>query len=315
MKRLFALVLAVVVGIGCWGCGLADHLKQQSEGVLVEAKEKVSAFIEYMNEPHEYVDPEDVLIEDTYAALFAALDSGDADAILALFAENVRKQDKDIESEVQQMLDRWPGNTELWYYDGVSSGAYSTRYGVKTAEVTAMIPAFAGGETFWVLIDVVYRDDQDEKNEGVTRMLFYTAEDYCRLREDQEYKYPDGHGLYVFAEEPDDPHVVCIDQYPVRMADAEPLDPAEVAEFIESSRSWAAFTARFGQPHGTNGGGVRNAYYWLEPENGELRVLDLGVTDSQDEIWGVYVDDELKQYGIWEYLGIPYETPPTETTK
>lgn len=334
MRRFLALILAASVVFGCAGCGLTERLRQRAEGAFEDAQEqlggyiddakeqagelvgeaqaKVTEFIEYMNTEHEYIDPEDVLIEEAYAALFDALDNRDAEAILALFAENVRKQDKNIEAEVRQMLDRWPGNTELWYYDGISSGSYSTNYGVKTAEVTAMIPVFAGDEVFWVLLDIMYRDDRDEKNEGVTRMLFYTAEDYCLLLESEDYKYPSEDGLHVAISEPDDPHVVCINQYPVRMADAEPLDPAEVEAFVQTNQTYSGFIECFGPPHGTGSMGLLSAYYWLPAENGEPRFLELGVTEWEDEIWGVYVQTALDTVDELWYCKDQQETTPTE---
>lgn len=304
MKRFLCMMLVFAIAFGCTGCAVVHRLKQRAEGV-----------IEYLNTGHEYVDPEDVLIEQTYASLFAALDSGDADAILALFAENTRKTDKDMEAEVQRMLDRWPGKTELWYYDGISSGSYSTHYGVKTAEVTAMIPAFAGGETFFVLIDVVYRDDTDERSEGVNRMLFYTAEDLLRLRENPDFKYPSDDGLRVAVEETHDPHVVCIDQHPIRMADVDPLDPDEVAEFVQTDQSYSGFIERFGSPHGTDRLGLLNAYYWLPEENGEPRFLVLGITEWEDGIWGVYVKTALKTVDkLWYYKDPQSDTASNETT-
>lgn len=271
MKKLaLVLALVVVLSVCCAGCvGFAG----------------IGSLFTDMS----FLNQEEALYNEAVDDFFAALDQGDANAIRALFSTSVQRTDEDLDRKIELLMQHYPGPTDTNTCDGsMLGGHYTSEHGVRTAEVYSTFPVISDGVYYWFTFRLRYVDDGDADMTGLTQVVFYTAEDYCQCRYDENWKSPEDEGLLVFADAELPGRVKAVDGYPYQFTGTEtPLDPAEVKEFLKISDSCEAFTARFGPPHAVH----IYEIYELLPEDGQPRYLQLGA--AEDEIYGADVVSDL----------------------
>jgi hypothetical protein len=77
---------------------------------------------------------------------FAAVDAGDKEKILAQFAPNVRKNDKDLEEKLDELLAFYPGPTDRCERNGnASEGKYDHEYGDERYNAIDWFAVVSGG--------------------------------------------------------------------------------------------------------------------------------------------------------------------------
>lgn len=240
---------------------------------------------------------EDRLYNEAAEQLFAALDQGDAGAVRALFSPHVQQTDPDLDQQLEALLAVYPGPTDgnTWE-DAMRAGHYSNEHGVHTALTYATFPVVSDGVYYWCHLELCYENEADSDRVGITKLLFYTAEDYCLCRYDENWTLPETPGLTVFAEAELDCQVRAVQGYPYQYTPADtPLDPAEVKDFLNQSNSYDEFAARFGQPNAVH----IYEIYELLPEDGCPRYLQLSI--DRNEIHSASVVDDLDWlYSLWK---------------
>lgn len=259
----------------------------------------VQQIMEDMNSGERRVSEEERLYNEAVDSFFAALDAGDEEAIKAMFSESVQKEDKDLEEQIELLLQIYPGPTDVNKRNGASVAAsYSSDHGVRTAEAYDTFPVVSGDTYYWCRFSLMYENDEDETKIGVTQVLFFTAESYCECRYTDGWKYPSERGLTVFAEDSLDCEVRAIQGNPYKYQITGRVPGLDAAvQFLEENNSYSAFVEHFGEPNAVN----IYHFYGLPMENGEQRYLVLSVTEKTDSIRKASVADDLDWLEIvWE---------------
>lgn len=276
MKRFFVIALALTLAFNCAGCGLLAPLTGHWPN-------------------SDYADQEDQIFEDTVDAFLAAVDSRDPDAVAALFSEEARAGD--LMADIGTLFSAYTEPTAYWYFDGLTSGNYSNEHGTKTSELTARFPIFAGEDVFWCRLTVRYLDAENEENEGITCVNFYTGADFGSHWYEEDYKHPEEPGLTVCWEHPSEIPIRCIKGIPYQFtARNEPLNETEVLVFMQDDPNIEDFLEYFGEPCAHWSGSY---IYELPDENGEKRYLD--VLAGTERIWSISVVSELEWLrSVWD---------------
>jgi len=218
---------------------------------------------------------------------------------MAMFSEAVQKEDKDLEEQIELLLQIYPGTTDINKRNGASVAAsYSNNYGVHTSEAYDTFPVVSGDTYYWCRFSLMYENDEDETEIGVTQVLFFTAESFCECRDTEGWKYPSERGLTVFAEDSLDCEVRAIKGYPYKYRVTGRGPGLEAAEqFLEKNNSYSAFVEHFGEPNAVD----IYHFYGLSLEDGEPRYLVLSVDEKEDRIRNASVADDLEWLEtVWE---------------
>ncbi len=259
----------------------------------------VQQIMEAVNSGEKHVSEEERLYNEAVDSFFAALDEKDGEAIKAMFSEAVQKEDEDLEEQIELLLETYPGTTDINKRNGASvAGKYSNHYGEHTSEVDDTFPVVSGDKYYWCRFSLMYENDEDETEIGVTQVLFFTAESYCECRDIENWKFSSERGLTVYAEDSLDCEVRAIEgnPYKYKATDRKP-DIEEVVGFLEEDNSYSAFVEHFGEPN------AQDIYYFygLPFEDGEPRYLVLSVDEKEDRIRSAGVADDLEWLEkIWE---------------
>lgn len=226
---------------------------------------------------------------DTISSLFDALDQQDRNAVLGLFAPSVRQTAPDLQAQIEELLSVYPGPTDEIGWDGLLGGESHYEDGNHTKEASATFPVRSGDDYFWCYLLLMYENTVDSNQVGIVQLDFYTADEYCIFRYDEDAKYRDDIGLKVYAEQTLEEDVRCINGNPHKYSSATaPLNLQDVQSFFESSNRFSAFQAQFGPPNAEN----IYHYYELPGEDGKPRYLEIGA--DADEIFGAHIVSDLQ---------------------
>lgn len=259
----------------------------------------VQQIMEDMNSGERRVSEEERLYNEAVDSFFAALDAGDGEAIKNMFSEQVQREDKDLEEQIELLLHTYSGPIDVNKRNGASVAAsYSNDYGVHTSEAYDTFPVVSGDTYYWCRFSLMYENDEDASEIGVTQVLFFTAESYCECRYTDGWKYPSERGLTVFAENSLDCEVRAIQGNPRKYEETGNGPDLEAAvQFLEENNSYSAFVEHFGEPNAVD----IYHFYGLPLEGGEPRYLVLSVTEKTDSIQSASVADDLEWLEtVWE---------------
>lgn len=258
----------------------------------------LSSFIE----DGKYISQEAELYNQAVDDFFAALDSQDKEAIMDMFAQDVREEDTDLEAQIDKLFEAYPGPTDICKRDGSSvAGSYSNDHGTHTSSVESGFPVVSHDTYYWCDFEYMYENDEDEDQIGIRRISFYSAEARCKeiyepvSRTGSMDKGADTvtDGLTVLTDVSVDYEVRFVGGYPEKFTPIDrTLTAEQVTAFLETSSSYSAFLAEFGSPNVEDTSGV-SVTYELPPEDGEPRYLDLFFDDSTDQILKVYIQNDL----------------------
>lgn len=232
------------------------------------------------------------LYEETLENFFTALDNADKAAIKALFSQTVLKNDTDLDDQIDKLLSIYPHGTTEIKHVGFQQGGYEKHDGKYKARANQTTPVICNSAYFWVYMELVYVDDFDNENIGISRVSFFTADEYCLHFHNDDRNISEDLGLLVFADQLLDKEVRPINRYPYAYTPTEQMiNAAEVEEFLKSNRSWADFTAKFGQPNVDTS--IWSYYYYeISGTGGERQYLQIRA--SEDEIEYVSIVGEFE---------------------
>ncbi len=241
---------------------------------------------------------EEKAFEELLPKLFEALDNKDKAAIYELFSPEVRSKSEDLLIQVDSLVAIYSGPTDEFNLKDVP--IHQSEYignSKNWAKAEATIPVRAGEHYYFFCIDLMY-ENYDENQIGITQLDFYTADEFCLLREGYNKRIKN-EGLHIYAENNLECEIRTIDSYPLRYTQTNyPINIKEVKEFIKSSCSFPEFVDRFGEANAKSP--VVNYYYYeLTKENDEPRYLCIG--EHNEIIDSITIVDDFKFIEmIWE---------------
>lgn len=278
-QYLFAFMLLSVLTLTCTGCAVSKVLKNISSE---------------LTKP----DPFNQAVDD----FFAALDARDKEAIKEMFAQSVQNEDAELEEQIEQLMKNYPGPTEYCGRNGADHESRSSSKGKHTSSGWSPFPVISNGEYYWCTFEITYENDSDRDKVGITQVCFFSFNDYCDIRYDEDKKYPAENGLIVCFDYPLDCEVRSIAGQPYKYtARKKNIDESEVKEFLESASKecelyWSDFEERFGRPNAS----LYEYYhiYELPSENGKPHYL---MVSGERELDSVSVYDDIDFiYNIWD---------------
>lgn len=226
---------------------------------------------------------------DAITSLFNALDERDNEAIYNLFSPSVREQDEDLEDQIDKLLSIYAGPTDEIGWNGLLNGGASYDDGKHSKNACTCFPVRSGNTYYWCYLDLMYENTYDDQQIGIVQMDFYTADEYCILKYDDNLKIVDSVGLTVHADATIENEIRCIYGHPhMYSTSTDPLNIDAIRIFFKASNSFSEFTKQFGHPNAEN----IYCYYELPIESGEHRYLQI-CTDN-DIIYGASVVNELE---------------------
>lgn len=237
-------------------------------------------------------------------SLFAALDSGDADAVYELFSPAVREADPNLKEQIERLTEAYSGPTDEIGWNGLLRGDYSSGDNGQVYEASTEFPVRSGDTYYWFYVSLMYINTADESMVGITKLHFFTADEYCIQYEEFEngegtWEFSD-FGIEIFDERKTNSEIKCIYGRALRYSpDTAVLDIEKVKEFFAESNSFDEFKAMFGEPNAE----YIYYYYGLPSENGEPRYLQIcdnwdgtvcgaSVVDDFVFIENIYSEDE-----------------------
>ncbi len=260
MKKLICLLTVILLSISLSGCGMVyiDDSKEQKA---------------YSN---------------TVDSLFNALDNKNGDAVYQLFSPFVRENDKDLKNQIENLLSVYSGPTDEIGWDGLLSGGGTVGEGNREKNAETIFPVRSGDTYFWCYLNIIYVNTFDESQIGIAQLKFYTDDEYCILRYDENAIVQDSYGLEVYTEKTIEEEIRCIDGWPHKYnSSTKELDIDAVKSFFKTSNSFSKFEATFGKANAEN----IFTYYTLPQVNGKFRYLELGTTN--DEIYCARIVDDF----------------------
>lgn len=286
-KRVFLLGMAMLLlplSILFSGCGQVDMLlstlKNKTEELSTSREAKIY---------NEAVDE-----------FFLALDNRDKDAIRNLFSPYIQKTDKDLEEQIDLLLEAYPGPTDFCGRDGkVVHGSYSNEYGSHSSMADSEFAVVSNGTYYWCYFQLMYENDFEEEQIGINRLTLCSAEYDCAIHYDEEgAEWPDTPGISVLMEYPLDSEVraVCGSAYKYTQIERT-LTEEQVKEFFRHSEQYSEFVEQFGEPN------AKNVYYVYElpSEDSKPRYLRMGVNEQSDSISSAsVVDDFVYMRTLWK---------------
>lgn len=134
----------------------------------------------------------------------------------------------------------------------------------------------------------MYQNSDPEKV-GVTRIRFFTAQEFCGVHYD-DWDIPPTDGLDVYAERTLDCQVRAIEGRAYKYTPPQaPLDLDEVEAFLAGGeKTYDDFVERFGEPCAVN----IWYFYELPPEDGAPRYLRMNVDYNDQTVFGFSMVDD-----------------------
>lgn len=272
----YRIMVLIVLGMLCTGCKtvntLSEHLKR--------------------NRMKPYVSQEEKVYNQAVNQFFEALDSRDKDAIRILFSSYIQKTDESLDEQIELLLEAYSGPTDICKADGSSlHGEYSNQYGKQTSLVDSVFPIVSNGTYYWCWFQLMYRNDSDKEQIGVTGIALLSADYYCAIKYgDEDAVFPDNESISVLMEYPMDSEVRAIDGNPYKYIEIErTLTKEKIISFFETSNKYSKFIEQFGEPNAAN---IYYMYELLSEEN-KLYYLRLGVNERTDSIYNASIVDEF----------------------
>lgn len=243
-----------------------------------------------------YISKDRQLYSNAVTELIVALDEKDADALYSLFSPNVQAECTDLKDKIQTLFSFFTGPTkEIGDYSSIAVEE-SVEYGDEKTNAYTTFPVLAGGEYYWLYLDVILENDFDESQIGITQLDVCTADAYYEFWTSADMQ-ESVKGLNIFSKKTDGYSIIPINNYPYNYRPVDALKPEDVKAFFKTSTSLKEFAARFGKPAAKDEFGY---IYTLPDQDGEKRYLYLGCEGTAIlycEILGnyAYVDTILEE--------------------
>jgi hypothetical protein len=193
---------------------------------------------------------EDKLYRNAIDDFFTALEAKNTDGILSLFSKSAIEEDKNIQNSINKLIEIYPDAPTQILFDGLLHGSYSQTDGLYRAAISSTFPVFCGGEYYWIYLELVYEDDFCTDNIGISRIEFYTADEYCIYYHSDEPEAAQALGFYLYAEKELENRVISINNSPYEYVYIDrTISLMEIRSFFKSNTSYRDFVAKFGEPN------------------------------------------------------------------
>lgn len=298
---ILCVVLCCVQTTGCDKKAVKEQAAQIAQNAKDAAEEKVDAYLENSNEsdsgnetakPRMRDEPE--IYERAVDDFFAAVDSGDKEKILAQFAPNVRKNNKDLEENLDELLSFYPGPTDRCERDGnVVEGNYDQEYGIDRYNALSWFAVVSGGTTYYCKFSYVYRDDAEPDNVGIEFVDMVSEKVLCS---EEFAKWPEEPGIFVKEDAPGDYETTRVGGYPfiyVPVERKQTLTKEDVEAFLKTGGNFTDFKKQFGEPN-VEEVKYSSYAYELPEEDGEKHYVSFLVDHKKDwEILRVTIENDI----------------------
>ena len=193
---------------------------------------------------------EETIFQENINAFFSALDNEDSTAIKSLFSQTVNDTDADLNVQIEKLISIYPKASTEIKFNGLVGSSYDSEYGQFKSVVFTTFPVVCDNEYFWVYFELIYEDDFSEKNIGLNKVFFYTADEYCAFWHDENSQYPEDIGLLVFSDLNFEKEIRPIESFPYEYTSIErEISVSDVEDFLETSKSFTEFNEVFGSPN------------------------------------------------------------------
>ncbi|MBQ8408539.1 MAG: DUF5104 domain-containing protein [Clostridia bacterium] len=218
------------------------------------------------------------IYEESIETFFTALDGQDFSALKSLFSRAVIQSDDDLDEQIHKLMSIYPKDETKIFCDGLLGGDYKQEYGKCMSTVYTTFPIVCDGEYFWVYYELVYEDDFSEENIGISRVFFYTADEYCIAFHDDSWKLPKDMGLLVYADRKVENEIRAINKFPYEFIPiARKIDISDVEAFLKLNKNLSDFTKEFGEPNAKDS----NRYYYEIESEDAVRYLVIGIMGEE----------------------------------
>ncbi len=246
MRKILLVLFVLIILVSATGCGYS------------EAREKA-------------------LYEKQVNGFFEALDKGDKEAVKSYFSKTAQKQDADLLKNIDKLLSVYPRGSSDIKFAEVLAGEYENDYGSMYSCAYSTLPVANGESIYWFDIEYVYEDDGQPDNIGLSRVCFYTADEYC-LSFTEESEPEKALGLEVFSERKVEGEIRCINRVPYEFRqEKDGLLLSDIKAFLKESVDYSAFTENFGTP----GNNFFYTYYEAIGEDDKVVFLELDIVDNK----------------------------------
>ncbi len=298
---ILCVVLCCVQTTGCDKKAVKEQAAQIAQGAKDAAAEKVDAYLESCTEsdsereadkPSMKDEPE--IYERAVDDFFAAVDAGDKEKILAQFAPNVRKNDKDLEEKLDELLAFYPGPTDRCERNGNAlEGEYANEYGDERYSAKDWFAVVSGGTTYYCKFSYVYRDDAEPDNVGIEFVDMVSEKVLCS---EEFAKWPEEPGIFVKEDAPGDYETTRVGGYPfiyVPVERKQTLTKEDVEAFLKTGGNFTDFKKQFGEPN-VEEVKYSSYAYELPEEDGEKHYVSFLVDHKKDwEILRVTIENDI----------------------
>lgn len=228
-------------------------------------------------------------------AFWDAVHRNDEDAIYELFSSRAHEIDPSLKDDIHTLVEMYPDGTDQVFPQAITA-SHHWYSGEEESIARSTTTLLADGTYFVCNSEVLYEYTEDPSQRGIICMDFFTEDEYCIFRKNDE-NYAKS-GLMVYNTRTLECDFRLIENY---LYDYVPidrqLDVAEVKAFLETSNSYQKFLEEFGEPNA----GCNFYFYELPPEEDEPRYLKVYNIRNTDEIHSVDLVNDLKYIEtLWE---------------
>ena len=237
-------------------------------------------------------------VQECVDALVPALQSRDAAAVKALFAENVISEHPELDAQIQAMLSHFDGEMEWHAESGHRSS--SVHYGEKSSFADIDLCLITGGKSWYLRSRLTYEHNRDAGEVGLCAMLFIPAGAYQSV--EHYYILDEDRGLFIEGDDPNAPEGCFVGGFAMTWLDrnAAPVTEEALKAFLSGRESVTKdeLEAEFGSP--ALGSRLFGWAYVMPPVNGEPRFATLSFLN--DVLTSVYLCTQWDNIypPIWE---------------
>lgn len=258
-----------------------------------------------------YMPGEAKRFEEAVDAFFQAVDERDKDAIWNLFSPYAQKEDADLEDEIEELLEFYPGPTQSCERDGsMAASSGSNDHGAHSLQYDQWFAVICNDTTYYCDFSLVYRNDADEDCIGIQSVSLVSEKVVCN----DEFRFSSEPGLHVVKDAPGDYETRRIGGYPkVYVPMDRRLTEEMILEFLKNDTSFKTFRETHGEPNSETSTYTCYAYE-LVSEDGEKRYAIFSVCNRTEggkaseayekgTITRVIVENDVSQaylYVLWE---------------
>lgn len=177
MKRFYkkGIKICVFVGMPIFLVLAGCSIPRIGTGRITKLMDKASSMAEEMISTSDKQES-DSHWDKSIKKLVRALDQHDKELLRACFSEYVRKNDKNLDQEMDALFKAYPGETESWVWDGCSTQSFSSASDENREYVTRTAVLKSHGKNYYLYMEYTTMDLNNSGREGICCVDFTTPE-------------------------------------------------------------------------------------------------------------------------------------------